>query len=118
MLEKLQAKADLFVVSATPNDALEARMGRTRPVEVRWRRFAGRETGTKKETLVNAKKYSANHTLMIGDAPGDFQAAQANNALFFPINPGHEEASWSGCSTKGSSDSSMARSPAIIRTAC
>jgi len=32
--------------------------------------------------------------LMIGDAPGDMKAARDNNALFFPINPGHEEESW------------------------
>ena len=31
---------------------------------------------------------------MIGDAPGDQKAAKANNALFFPIVPGEEEASW------------------------
>ena len=31
---------------------------------------------------------------MIGDAMGDYQAAQANGTLFFPINPGAEEASW------------------------
>ena len=31
---------------------------------------------------------------MIGDAPGDYKAAVANDALFFPINPGAEEASW------------------------
>ena len=31
---------------------------------------------------------------MIGDAPGDFKAAKANGALFFPINPGKEEISW------------------------
>jgi hypothetical protein len=31
---------------------------------------------------------------MIGDAPGDYSAAMANRCLFFPINPGHEEASW------------------------
>jgi hypothetical protein len=31
---------------------------------------------------------------MIGDAPGDLSAARANSALFFPVNPGHEEASW------------------------
>jgi hypothetical protein len=31
---------------------------------------------------------------MIGDAPGDYQAARANEALFFPINPGHEDESW------------------------
>jgi len=31
---------------------------------------------------------------MIGDALGDLEAARGNNALFFPINPGHEEESW------------------------
>ena len=32
--------------------------------------------------------------LMVGDAEGDLKAARANNALFFPVNPGHEEDSW------------------------
>ena len=32
--------------------------------------------------------------LMIGDAPGDYRAARGNGALFYPINPGDEEASW------------------------
>jgi hypothetical protein len=41
-----------------------------------------------------ASKYPANHTLMIGDALGDHQAAVANHVLFFPINPGAEEISW------------------------
>ena len=36
----------------------------------------------------------SDQTLMIGDAPGDYQAAVANQCLFFPINPGNEEASW------------------------
>jgi hypothetical protein len=31
---------------------------------------------------------------MIGDAPGDYKAAVANDCLFFPINPGEEEKSW------------------------
>ena len=31
---------------------------------------------------------------MIGDAPGDLKAARGNDALFFPVNPGNEEASW------------------------
>ena len=30
----------------------------------------------------------------IGDAPGDYNAAKKNGALFFPINPGNEETSW------------------------
>ena len=31
---------------------------------------------------------------MIGDAPGDMKAARVNGALFYPVNPGHEEESW------------------------
>jgi hypothetical protein len=56
--------------------------------------ICGQEIGTKKESLQAAAKYPADHTLMIGDAPGDHQAAVANKALFFPINPGMEEDSW------------------------
>ncbi len=56
--------------------------------------ICGQEVGTKKESLGAAAKYPPQHTLMIGDAPGDYQAAVANHTLFFPINPGAEEASW------------------------
>ena len=56
--------------------------------------ICGQEIGTKKESLAAAKQYPPNHTLMIGDAPGDYKAAVANKCLFFPINPGAEEASW------------------------
>jgi hypothetical protein len=31
---------------------------------------------------------------MVGDALGDLKAAQANGALFFPIEPGAEDLSW------------------------
>lgn len=92
-LEKLTTKADVFVVSATPNEALQREWE-----EHDLARFVvaicGQEVGTKKESLANARKYPAEHTLMIGDAPGDYQAAAANKALFFPINPGAEDASW------------------------
>ncbi len=92
-LEKLFPHADLFVVSATPNEALQ-REWEEHDLARYVRAICGQETGTKKESLVNAKKYPAGHTLMIGDAPGDYQAANANAALFFPINPGAEDASW------------------------
>ena len=39
-------------------------------------------------------KYDKDHVLMIGDAPGDLAAARAVGALFYPINPGDEAASW------------------------
>jgi phosphoglycolate phosphatase-like HAD superfamily hydrolase len=92
-LEKLAAKADLLVVSATPNEALE-REWEEHDLAKYVRSICGQEIGSKKEILTNAKKYQPRQTLMIGDAPGDYSAAKANDALFYPINPGHEEASW------------------------
>jgi phosphoglycolate phosphatase-like HAD superfamily hydrolase len=92
-LEKLTPVADLFVVSATPNEALK-REWEEHDLARYVCAICGQEEGTKKESLANAKKYPPNHTLMIGDAPGDQAAAKANAALFFPINPGHEDASW------------------------
>jgi phosphoglycolate phosphatase-like HAD superfamily hydrolase len=92
-LEKLQGKADVLVVSATPNEALE-REWQEHDIAGFTRAICGQEIGTKKETLATARRYPPGHTLMIGDAPGDYQAARANEALFFPINPGGEDASW------------------------
>jgi phosphoglycolate phosphatase-like HAD superfamily hydrolase len=92
-LEKLAPRADLFVVSATPNEAL-TREWQEHDLARYVSAICGQEIGTKKESLVNARKYPPNHVLMIGDAPGDYQAAAANAALFYPINPGAEDASW------------------------
>jgi phosphoglycolate phosphatase-like HAD superfamily hydrolase len=92
-LKKLCHQADVLVVSATPHEALKREWEEhdlTRHVAL----ICGQEIGTKKEMLGAAQKYPAGHTLMIGDALGDYQAAMANRALFFPINPGAEEASW------------------------
>jgi phosphoglycolate phosphatase-like HAD superfamily hydrolase len=95
-LEKLAAAADCIVVSATPYDALE-REWREHDVERYVAVIAGQEQGKKTEHLALATgdgKYPVGRVLMIGDAPGDMKAARANDALFYPINPGHEEESW------------------------
>jgi phosphoglycolate phosphatase-like HAD superfamily hydrolase len=92
-LEKLLPRADVLVVSATPHEALQ-REWEEHDLAKYTVAICGQEVGTKKESLRAAAKYPANHTLMIGDAPGDYQAAVANHTLFFPINPGAEEASW------------------------
>jgi phosphoglycolate phosphatase-like HAD superfamily hydrolase len=92
-LERFAGRADMLVCSQTPNAALKAEWA-----EHDLAKFVlaicGQEIGSKKESLAAAKQYPANHTLMIGDAPGDHKAAVANQCLFFPINPGAEEASW------------------------
>jgi len=94
-LQKMQGKVDLSVVSATPVAALKREWQEhdlARYMDV----IAGQEMGTKKQHLQFAAKgkYPDDHILLIGDAPGDRDAAHAVNALYYPINPGREEASW------------------------
>jgi len=94
-LEKISNAADAIVVSATPCDALK-REWDEHDISKYVRVIAGQEMGTKKEHLAFAAvgKYKPDHILMVGDAPGDMKAARANNALFYPINPGNEDISW------------------------
>ena len=94
-LEVLSDKADMIVVSATPVEAL-TREWEEHDIARFVRVIAGQEMGKKGYHLELAARatYASDHILMIGDAPGDMKAARQNDALFYPINPGHEEASW------------------------
>jgi phosphoglycolate phosphatase-like HAD superfamily hydrolase len=94
-LVKAAKKADLLVCSATPHEAL-AREWEEHAIAQHVFAIAGQEQGKKDEHIAQAAggKYPPERILMIGDAPGDFKAARANDALFFPIMPGDEEASW------------------------
>jgi phosphoglycolate phosphatase-like HAD superfamily hydrolase len=95
VLKKIEGRADSIVVSQTPVEALE-REWKENEMEGYVRVIAGQEFGTKTEhlALAAAGKYPAEKILMIGDAPGDRKAAEKNGVLFFPVNPGNEEASW------------------------
>lgn len=94
-LRKMAGKADLMVVSQTPLEAL-SREWKENQIEGFLRLIAGQEYGTKTEHIRDAAvgKYPREKILMIGDAPGDLKAATSNGVLFYPVNPGHEEASW------------------------
>jgi len=94
-LEKIVSVADIVVVSATPTEAL-VREWQEHDIAKHVRVIAGQEMGTKAEHLKLAAhgKYPKEKVLMVGDAPGDMKAARANEALFFPVNPGQEDASW------------------------
>jgi phosphoglycolate phosphatase-like HAD superfamily hydrolase len=94
-LDFLSDKADMIVVSATPAEAL-TREWQEHDIACYVRVIAGQEMGTKSEHIALATRgqYALNHILVIGDALGDLEAARDNSALFFPINPGHEEESW------------------------
>jgi phosphoglycolate phosphatase-like HAD superfamily hydrolase len=94
-LRALADKADMIVVSATPVEAL-TREWKEHDLSRFVRAVAGQEMGKKSLHLELAagEKYPPDHVLVIGDAPEDMKAARAVRALFYPINPGREEASW------------------------
>ncbi|MFA7691854.1 MAG: HAD family hydrolase [Candidatus Hydrogenedentes bacterium] len=94
-LESARANADVMVCSQTPAEAL-IREWEEQDLNQYVFCINGQEMGTKTEHIQFATegRYDADKVLMIGDAFGDLKAARANNALFFPINPGHEEESW------------------------
>lgn len=94
-IERIHRESDAICVSQTPTEALIREWGEhdmAKYVSV----IAGQELGTKAEHIGMATRgrYEAKRVLMIGDAPGDKRAAQANHALFYPIVPQREAASW------------------------
>ena len=102
ILAKASGKADQIVVSQTPLDAL-AREWKENKIDHYLGMICGQEYGTKTEHLKYCAvgKYDPDKILMIGDAPGDLKAAQANKVLFFPIIPGREEESWAKLNAEG-----------------
>lgn len=103
VLQQGQGRADMIVVSQTPLEALEREWeenNMTPYIEM----IAGQEHGTKIEHIrfaTEGKGYDSDKILMIGDAPGDYKAAAENNALYYPIVPGNEEASWKRLADEG-----------------
>jgi len=95
VLKTASQQADLIVVSQTPLEALEREWAENE-MDGYIQLICGQEHGTKAEHIQYSteNKYAADCILMVGDAPGDYKAAAKNNALFFPIIPGREEASW------------------------
>ena len=94
-LQLMHGKVDLLVVSATPLEALIREWGEhglSDYMDI----IAGQEMGTKAQHLEYAAKgkYADDHILLIGDAPGDRDAALSKGVLYYPINPGHEAESW------------------------
>ena len=88
--------ADIVIVSATPHEAIVREWGAQGLLE-HITVVAGQELGSKAECIRKAMegKYAADHVLMVGDAPGDHEAAVKNGVLYFPIIPGWETESWS-----------------------
>ena len=94
-LRQLHAVADVAVVSAANESAIESewtRYGLSRHADV----IFGQEVGSKANSIavMLACGYESRKVMMVGDAMGDAQAAAANRVAFVPILPGREAESW------------------------
>ena len=86
---------DEMTVSATPIEALQREWtehGLAEYMHV----IAGQEMGSKAEHVQYAAKgkYADDRIMLIGDAPGDRDAAAKVGCLYYPILPGEEKRSW------------------------
>ena len=95
-LQQLSGSADVAVISHAPTPVLR-RQWALHDLN-RWvGEINGQESGKKSDHLMRARDtggYAPDQTLMIGDAPGDYAAARAVDAWFYPVLPGEEGDSW------------------------
>ena len=90
--------ADVAVVSSANPQALEEewnRYGLMEYVDVLLAQDMGSKSHCIKELL--KKGYESSHALMIGDALGDYEAAEKNGIFFYPILVKNEGDSWEEC---------------------
>jgi phosphoglycolate phosphatase-like HAD superfamily hydrolase len=94
-LTKIHSLTDVAIVSSANSEALNSEWNRHNlmpQVDVVY----GQEVGSKADAIADllTKGYAADEILMVGDAPGDEQAATVNGVFYYPILFGKEEFSW------------------------
>ncbi len=94
-MQAMQADVDCMTVSATPLHALEYEWT-AHGIAPYMKVIAGQEMGSKAEHVQYAAhgKYDSDKIMLIGDAPGDRDAAAKAQCLYYPILPGNEKYSW------------------------
>ncbi len=93
--DAIYGKCDIAVVSSANPEAVRAewdRFGLLEMVDI----VCTQEMGSKSACLGMIKDmgYDSRHILMVGDAPGDLQAAGENGVFFYPILVQKEAQSW------------------------
>ncbi|MBP2656097.1 MAG: family hydrolase [Firmicutes bacterium] len=101
-LKRISELADIAIVSSANTSAVKDEWTRhelTPYVEV----LLGQESGSKAACIGGLKgnNFSDNKVLMVGDAPGDLEAALTNGVLYYPILVGREGFSWSRLASEG-----------------
>lgn len=94
-LKKANNVADVAIVSSANGAAVLDEWTR-HELAVHVNVMLGQEAGTKAYCIEQLKKfgYDNQHVLMVGDAPGDLDAANKNGVLYYPILVGKEKFSW------------------------
>lgn len=94
-LAAVKKVANLAIVSSANREALEEEWKRCGLMEYVDYAMA-QDVGTKASCIERMKSegYSADKILMVGDAEGDYKAAQKAGVWFYPILAGKEEDSW------------------------
>lgn len=100
-LEVMSAAADVAIVSSANGSAVHDEWTRhelSQYVQV----LLGQEAGSKAFCIGALKEnnYSEDEVLMVGDAPGDLEAAVENGVLYYPILAGKEAFSWERLATE------------------
>ena len=94
-LEAAHTFADVAMVSSANRDAVEEEWGKFGLLE-HTDIVLAQDVGSKAACIAEMLKfgYDPEKVIMIGDAPGDCDAAEKNHVHYYPILVNHEKASW------------------------
>ena len=94
-LAAAHAFADVAMVSSANRDAVEEEWGKFGLLE-HTDIVLAQDVGSKAACIAQMLKfgYDKNNVIMIGDAPGDSDAAEKNGVHYYPILVNHEKESW------------------------
>ena len=93
-IDKLHEKADIMVVSSANRKAIETEWTDNGIIDIASQIFS-QSDGSKTACIGVIKEgRDPEKMLMLGDAPGDMEAAFKNGIHFYPIIAGEEENSW------------------------
>jgi len=101
-LASAHAFADVAMVSSANRDAVEEEWGKFGLLE-HTDIVLAQDIGSKAACIAEMLKfgYARENVLMVGDAPGDNDAAVKNGVWYYPILVNHEKESWSQLCTTG-----------------
>lgn len=94
-LKKIKEFSDIVVVSSANHDAIMNEWSKHGLIKY-VNEVMSQNEGSKAECIAKVKSlgYEENNILMIGDSPGDLEAANKNSVYFYPIIVGEEKNSW------------------------